>query len=168
MDSTCCRFFLSTAGGCKPNPLLSQPFFGKLLPDSGDNRARGFVCVDERENVLILGFMLLVLIAPTFKTNTIAQNIRRQFEFELPPMSEPIPTPFFGQLSMRCAGNFQKIRPRMIAGLVFRVWEKIHVQPPGFAATVALLMVYLLVGFFAAVPWILPFVIQKWSISRGE
>jgi hypothetical protein len=42
-----------------------------------------------------------------------------------------------------------------MAGIVFRVWEKMHVQPPGAVATVALLLVYVLAGALT-LPWILP------------
>ena len=42
-----------------------------------------------------------------------------------------------------------------VAGVVFNVWEKMHIRPPSGVATVALLLVYLLAGLLA-IPWVLP------------
>jgi hypothetical protein len=40
-----------------------------------------------------------------------------------------------------------------VAAVTFRVWEKMHIRPPGALATAALLLVYLLAGLLA-VPWL--------------
>jgi hypothetical protein len=46
-----------------------------------------------------------------------------------------------------------------IASLVFRIWEKMHVQPPDAVATVALLLVYLFAAMLT-IPWLLPFILH--------
>ena len=47
------------------------------------------------------------------------------------------------------------------ATVLWQVWQKIHVQAPGAAATAALLLVYLsaLTAVLTA-PWTLPFLVQ--------
>ena len=104
----------------------------------------------------VLGVFLLIAVGPTFKTNTIAEGIGRQFGDPLPPMDGPIPPAAFQAI-------FAQVRLRMpalktakgVAGVVFRVWEKMHVRPPGAAATAGLLLAYLLAAMLA-VPWVLP------------
>jgi hypothetical protein len=43
-----------------------------------------------------------------------------------------------------------------VAGWVFRIWEKMHVQPPAALITAALLAVYLL-ACLLTLPWLIPF-----------
>mgnify|MGYP001090011943 CR=1 FL=1 len=49
---------------------------------------------------------------------------------------------------------------KSMAGVVFNVWEKMHVRPPGVLATIALLLVYLVAGLLT-IPWLLPFFLHN-------
>ena len=107
--------------------------------------------------LFVLGVWLLASINPTFQANTIARHIGRLLGDQMPPANEPIPLPILRAI----VGEVQSRLPaaktaKCIAGFVFRIWEKMHVQPPGAVATVALLLVYLLAGALT-LPWILPF-----------
>jgi Zn-dependent protease len=102
-----------------------------------------------------LGIWLLMTVAPTFKTNTIARLIGGQLAGPLPPLYEPIPTPIFRTILALVQHSMPGVKTaKGAAGVVFRVWEKMHAEPPDALITVALLLVYLLAGLLA-VPWVL-------------
>jgi len=106
--------------------------------------------------LFILGVFILAGINPTFQTNTIAQDIGRRLSDQMPPVNEPIPLPIFRAIVAAVQSRLPRVtNAKGIAGLVFRIWEKMHVQPPGIVATVVLLLVYLVAGGLT-VPWILP------------
>lgn len=106
--------------------------------------------------LFFLGVMLLGGLNPAFQTNTIAGHIRELLGDQMPPMSEPIPLPIFRAILAAVKSRLPRATTaKGVAGFVFRIWEKMHVQPPGAAATVGLLTVYLLAGALT-VPWILP------------
>ena len=93
----------------------------------------------------VLGVLLLGGINPTFQTNTIARHIRELLGDQMPPVNEPIPLPIFRAILTAVQSRLPRATTaKGIAGFVFRIWEKMHVQPPGAVATVALLLVYLL------------------------
>ncbi len=104
----------------------------------------------------VLGVLLLGGINPTFQTNTIARQIRELFADQMPPVNEPIPLPIFLAILTAVQSRLPRATTaKGIASFVFRIWEKMHVQPPGTVATVVLLLVYLLAGALT-VPWVLP------------
>jgi Zn-dependent protease len=106
---------------------------------------------------LFLGVWLLLIVRPTFKANTIAQRVGRQLGEQMPPMDGPIPRPVFREIVEQVQSRFPGVKTgKGVAGVVFRVWEKMHVRPPSAAATLALLLLYLLAGTLTA-PWILLF-----------
>ncbi len=92
-----------------------------------------------------LGIWLLASINPTFQTNTIARRIGSLLGDQMPPASEPIPLPIFRAIVLELQSRLPVAKTaKGIAGFVFRIWEKMHVQPPSAVATVSLLLVYLL------------------------
>jgi Zn-dependent protease len=104
----------------------------------------------------VLGVLLLGGINPTFQTNTIARQIRALLGDQMPPVNEPIPLPIFRAIVTAVQSRLPRATTaKGIASFVFRIWEKMHVQPPGAVATAALLLVYLLAGALT-IPWILP------------
>ncbi|MGA2255121.1 MAG: site-2 protease family protein, partial [Thermoguttaceae bacterium] len=104
----------------------------------------------------VLGVLLLGGINPTFQTNTIARHIRELLGDQMPPVNEPIPLPIFRAIVAAVQSRLPRAtNAKGIANSVFRIWEKMHVQPTGATATVLLLLVYLLAGVLT-VPWILP------------
>jgi Zn-dependent protease len=106
--------------------------------------------------LLVFGFLLLGGINPTFQTNTIARHIRELLGDQMPPVNEPIPLSIFRAIVAAVQSRLPRATTtKGIASFVFRIWEKMHVQPPGAIATVALLLVYLLAGALT-IPWILP------------
>ena len=111
--------------------------------------------------LFVLGVWLLASINPTFQTNTIARRIGSLLGDQMPPGNEPIPLPLFraivGEVQSRLPGAKTA---KGIAGFVFRIWEKMHVRPPGTVATVALLLVYLLAATLT-VPWLIPFLLHS-------
>ena len=65
-------------------------------------------------------------------------------------MNEPIPLPIFRAIGFEVQSRLPAAKTaKAMAGFVFRIWEKMHVQPPGAAATVVLLLVYLFAGALA-------------------
>lgn len=110
----------------------------------------------DRKFLLFIGVGLLTTVGTTFKTNTIAQRIGKHFGDQLPPMNGPIPPVIFLVMVDQVKYYLPKVKDaKGMAGVVFRVWEKMHVQPPGWIATLALLLVYLLAAILT-VPWLLP------------
>ena len=105
----------------------------------------------------VLGVLLLGGLNPAFQTNTIARHIRELLGDQMPPMSEPIPLPIFRAIVAAVQSRLPRATTaKGVASFVFRIWEKMHVQPPGAVATVALLLVYLLAAMLT-IPWLLPF-----------
>jgi Zn-dependent protease len=108
---------------------------------------------------LFLGGWLIISLGPTFKMNTIAQDIGGQFRNQLPSMNDPIPMQIFRAIIGQVKDRFPAAKtPKGMAGMVFRVWERMHVRPPGALATVILLFVYAL-AVLLTIPWLLPFFI---------
>jgi Zn-dependent protease len=111
--------------------------------------------------VLFLGVMFVTSVGPKFKKNTIAQRIGEQFGAELSPMNGPIPLPIIRGIIDQVKSLLPNVNTaKDVAGVVFNVWEKMHIQPPSTIATVALLLAYLLAGLLTA-PWLLSFFLQK-------
>jgi Zn-dependent protease len=98
------------------------------------------------QQVLVwIGVWLLISARPTFKTNGIATHISRQFGGELPPLDAPIPLGTLRAIRAEIKSELPAVKTaKAVANVTFRVWEKMHVRPPGAAATGALLLVYLL------------------------
>jgi len=102
----------------------------------------------------VLGIWLLLAVRPAFKMNTIAQRVAGRLGGPLPPLDGDIPMPVFREVLAQLQSLMPGVKtPKSVAGAVFRIWEKMHVRPPGAAATLALLVTYLLAGLFA-VPWV--------------
>ena len=73
-------------------------------------------------------------------------------------MDEPIPLLIFRAIVAQVKAALPDVKTEKgVAHVVFNVWEKMHLRPPGAVATVSLLMVYLLAGLLT-IPWMLPFV----------
>lgn len=107
--------------------------------------------------VLFLGVCLMMGVAPKFKTNTIACRLGSERGETLPSMDGPIPVADFRAI----LAEVRSLMPGLttakdVAGATFRIWESMHVQPPGVLATVALLTVYLL-AVILSVPWVFLF-----------
>lgn len=104
------------------------------------------------QQVLIwVGVWLLISARPTFKTNSIASRISSQFDDQLPPLDAPIPLAILRPILTDVKSELPAVKTaKAVANITFRVWEKMHVQPPGASATVVLLVVYLL-GATAAI-----------------
>jgi len=95
--------------------------------------------------IWIFGISFLTSVGPRFKTNTIAHRIGTQLGDELPPINEPIPLLIVRGIINLPASLLPNTRTaKGMAGVVFNIWEKMHVRPPGAVATVTLLAVYLL------------------------
>jgi Zn-dependent protease len=110
---------------------------------------------------LFLGLWLLVSVLPTFKMNAIVQCIIGQYDGQMPPLNEPIPMPIFRLIVGQVKSRFPNAKTaKGVAGLAFRVWEKMHVQPPGAVATILLLLGYLL-GLLLSILWLIPFFIHS-------
>ncbi len=110
----------------------------------------------ERYFFLALGVAFVARVGPKLKMNTIAQGIGRRLGDELPPMNEPIPLPIVRAIIKQVKSLLPGVKTaKDVAGVVFNVWEKMHVRPPGAAATVVLLVVYLL-AVLLAIPWLMP------------
>jgi Zn-dependent protease len=89
-----------------------------------------------------IGFLMSVM--STLNTTAIARALGKQFAGRLPPMDGPIPPNVLHAIVHLVQTQQPSVKTaKRIAGVVFRVWERMHVQPPGLAATVALLLVYL-------------------------
>jgi Zn-dependent protease len=109
----------------------------------------------------VFGVLLLPAVAATFKANLIAENVGGQFPGELPPVSGPIPLAIFRAIVQGVKTKSPALKTaKGVAGMVFRVWEKMHARPPGAAATAALLAAYLL-AWLLTLPWILAFMLRK-------
>jgi Zn-dependent protease len=92
----------------------------------------------------ILGIWMLLTVGATLKTSSIAERVGGQFAGQLPPMSEPVPLSVLRPIIAIAKVELPSITaPRGVANVAFRVWEKMHVRPPGALATVALLATYL-------------------------
>ena len=78
----------------------------------------------------------------------------------MPEVNEPIPLPIFRAIVAAVQSRVPRATTaKGIAGFVFRIWEKMHVQPPGAVATVGLLLVYLFAAMLT-IPWLLPFILH--------
>jgi Zn-dependent protease len=106
-----------------------------------------------------LGGWMLLTVGATLKTNSIAQRVGAQFQGQLPPMSEPVPLPVLRSIIAIAKAELSGIKaPKGVAGVAFRVWEKMHVQPPGALATALLLAAYF-TAWLLTVPWVVLFLI---------
>ena len=103
------------------------------------------------------GGIVLLSISAIFHTNAVARQIRDLLGDQMPQVEEPLPLPVFRAILLAVQARLPRVKAaRTLAGFVFRVWEKMHDQPPGAPATVVLLLVYLIaVGI--SVPWVVPF-----------
>ncbi|MGO8688456.1 MAG: site-2 protease family protein [Thermoguttaceae bacterium] len=119
----------------------------------GATHGKIFLCV--------FGVLILPAVTATFKTNMIARNVGRQFPGELPPINGPIPPAIFRAVVQGVKAKSPALKTaKGMAGVVFRVWEKMHARPPGAVATAALLAVYLL-AWLLTLPWIALFMLGK-------
>ena len=76
-----------------------------------------------------LGIWLLLSVASTFKTSTIAQRVRGQFGGPLPAVNEPIPSAVFLVIVAQMRLLLPSVKTaKGVAGVMFRVWEKMHVR----------------------------------------
>ena len=106
---------------------------------------------------LFLGMWIFVSVGATFKMNSIAQYIGDLCHGQRTPMNEPIPRPIFRAIVHQANIEFPKITaPKNLAAVVFRIWERMHVEPPGAVATTLLLLTYLM-GCLLTLPWLIPF-----------
>jgi Zn-dependent protease len=102
-----------------------------------------------------LAIWILVTVGPTFKSNTIAQRVGRQFGDELPPIDGPIPIAVIRAIVEQMRSLLPRVKAaKDVARAAFGVWEKMHVRPPSAVAATALLVVYLLAEALS-VPWLL-------------
>jgi Zn-dependent protease len=109
----------------------------------------------ERFFLCVVGGLFLTSIGPRFKMNTIAQGIGSRLGHELPPMNAPIPLLIVRGIVTQVKSLLPKVNTaKRVAGVVFNVWEKMHVRPPSAVATVSLLLVYLLGSAVALVPYL--------------
>jgi Zn-dependent protease len=107
-----------------------------------------------------LGGWLLIGVNPSFQVNTIAPHIAGLLGEHLPDINEEIPLPIFRAILLAVQARLPGAKTaKSMAVFVFRVWEKMHIQPPGTVATAALLMAYLL-GVGLSLPWVAPFVLR--------
>ena len=129
----------------EPGPVLPQPLPGGRLPVPRGAGAVAFGAIRGGTVLCFLGIWLLAAFNPTFQTNTIARRIGSLLGDQMPPASEPIPLPIFRAIVLELQSRLPVAKTaKGIAGFVFRIWEKMHVQPPSAVATVSLLLVYLL------------------------
>ena len=104
-----------------------------------------------------LGGWLLVSVNTTFQVNTIARHIEGLLGDQMPQVNESIPLPIFRAILVAVQSRLPGAKTaRAMAGFVFRIWEKMHVQPPGALATLGLLLLYLF-AIALTVPWMAPF-----------
>lgn len=104
--------------------------------------------------LFILGIWMLIAVRPRFRENTIARNVGKRFDGQLPALNDPIPSPIFQEI----VAQTRELLPapktnKVLAGTIYRIWEKIHVEPPGFVATFLLLAAYL-VAVALTIPWL--------------
>jgi Zn-dependent protease len=112
---------------------------------------------------IFLGGWLLVGINPSVQVSAIAREISGLLGQQMPQVNEPIPLPIFRAILLAVQVRLPGAKTaKAMAGCVFRVWDKMHVQPPGVLATVGLLMTYLL-GVALTIPWVVPFLFQVWK-----
>ena len=110
----------------------------------------------QRYFFVILGGSFVTGVGPSFKMNSIAQRIATLLGDQMPPVDGPIPL----TLLRAMVGQVQSLLPTVktakgVAAVTSRIWEKMHVQPPGAVATVVLLLVYLTAAMLS-IPWLLP------------
>jgi Zn-dependent protease len=90
-----------------------------------------------------IGF-LIMFGGNIYKTNAIVWQMRDRFRGQIPPIDAPIPPPMLRTIM----GHVRRLsvveNAKTMAGATFRVWERMHIQTPGIAATMAILTVYLL------------------------
>lgn len=109
----------------------------------------------------IIGIWMLLTVGATFRTNSVADRARRKFGGSLPEISEEIPVPIFRAVVADARAAFPNVKtPNGVAAIVFRVWERMHVQLPSAWATVSLLAAYV-VGWLLTAPWVLLFVLSR-------
>ena len=85
----------------------------------------------ERYFYVFLGAAFVMGVGPKFKTNTIAQGIGRRLGGELPPMNSPIPPLIARGIIHQVKSQLPGVKTaKGVAGVVFNVWEKMHVRPP--------------------------------------
>jgi Zn-dependent protease len=94
--------------------------------------------------LLWIGIVFLVTAGSTFKTNSIAQRVGSQFGGQLPPIDAPIPPAILQAIIAQIRSVLPGLKTaKPVANVTFRVWEKMHVQLPGAAMTLVLLLTYL-------------------------
>ncbi len=106
--------------------------------------------------MLFLGMAILLGLASHFKTSTIATRVKQGRE--LPPgtsLEGPIPVSLLRNILRHVGVTMPAVQaPRATAAVVFRVWERLHVQPPGLLTTALLLLVYLIAAALT-LPWLI-------------
>jgi Zn-dependent protease len=102
------------------------------------------------------GFMLLG-IGPTFTISTIAMELRRELPLTSRTAAEEIPPPVLCEIVGRVRSRCPNLSgSKTIASMVYQVWEKMHTDPPGAAATVCLVGSYL---FFVVAMLVVPVIV---------
>ncbi|MCE9556979.1 MAG: site-2 protease family protein [Planctomycetes bacterium] len=111
--------------------------------------------------LLLLGVWMLMTIGVSFKTNAIARSLRPQAGNAPASLDDPIPLQsvrdIIGQMQRRLPG-VKNAKP--VATITYRIWQKMHLRPPGAVATVVLLAVYLLAALLT-LPWILMYMFKS-------
>lgn len=100
----------------------------------------------------ILGFFVLVATGFTFKVSMLAQRLRgpAQAGGEM-DLSAKIPREQAAAIIERVRAAFPEMKQaKSLANTVRQVWERMHIRPPGVAASMALLMVH--TAFFFGTP----------------
>ena len=88
------------------------------------------------------GFMLLG-IAPTFKANAIAGQMRVEFPPDTMRADDEIPLPIVALIVRRIEEAFSTThKPKVHASWVLHVWERMHANPPSLPTSFCLLIVY--------------------------
>ena len=91
-----------------------------------------------------LAVVVLVGIRPAFLMNTIARQVRSQLDGPLPPVADPIPLSILRAILVHVRARLPSVsNAKSLAGMIHRIWEKMHARPPGVLATLGLLLVYL-------------------------
>ncbi len=95
-------------------------------------------------SLLLLVAILLMMTIGAYTTSTIAKEVRLQLD-ELPDTTpDDIPEPVLRMIIDRIGARTSQLpRPKTVASMALRVWEKMLAKPPGPAATVGLLAIYL-------------------------
>jgi len=120
-----------------------------------------------------VGLGLLLTLRASFASNSLARQLRAQLGEQLPPRDAPLPLgifcPLVAEVERRVPGRKSV---KTVARLVFNVWERMHIQPPGVAATLGLLLLYLggifLAGVMAVGIAVLPKAIEHQISQRAQ